>query len=384
MENLVSIQRISNEKMNADFWKDKRVFLTGHTGFKGSWLSLWLQSMGARVTGFSLAPNTEPSLFEVAEVEEGMRSIIGDIRDLEALSAAVKEASPEIVIHMAAQPIVRESYTDPVFNYATNVMGTVHLLEAVRQTSGVKAVVIVTSDKCYENREWHWAYREESTLGGDDPYSNSKACSELVTASYRTSFFHPARHAEHGVAVASARAGNVIGGGDWAKDRLVPDALAALSAGCPLVLRNPHSTRPWQHVLEPLNGYLVLAEALFHEGPDHAEAWNFGPYEFSDRTVGWIVDRLCQLWGLEIPKQQDDGPKPHEAGYLKVDSSKARAVLGWAPKLDLDTTLRWIVDWTKSHQSGASMKALTLSQIQRFASLPAYEPGVPSVLTNPS
>ncbi|RYD17786.1 MAG: CDP-glucose 4,6-dehydratase, partial [Verrucomicrobiaceae bacterium] len=362
--------------------KGKRVFLTGHTGFKGSWLSLWLQAMGAEVTGFSLAPNTEPSLFEAARVAEGMTSVIGDIRDLDALSAAVKAASPEIVIHMAAQPLVRESYVNPVFNYATNVMGTVHLLEGVRHTPAVKAVVIVTSDKCYENREWHWAYREESALGGEDPYSNSKACSELVTHSYRTSFFNPANFAEHGVAVASARAGNVIGGGDWAKDRLVPDALAALQAGSPLVLRNPHSTRPWQHVLEPLNGYLVLAEALFNEGPKHAEAWNFGPYEFSDRTVGWIVDRLCGLWGLEIPKHQDTGPKPHEAGYLKVDSSKARAVLGWAPKLDLETTLQWIVDWTKFYQQGGSLREFTLSQIATFAVLPAYEPGVPRALAD--
>ncbi len=366
--------------MNAVFWKDKRVFLTGHTGFKGSWLSLWLQSMGAQVTGFSLEPNTIPCLFEVASVGDDMRSVIGDIRDPDALSAAVRGAAPEIVIHMAAQPLVRESYDNPVFNYATNVMGTVHLLEAVRHTPGVKAVVVVTSDKCYENREWHWAYNEQSALGGDDPYSNSKACSELVTSSYRTSFFNPNRFEEHGVAVATARAGNVIGGGDWAKDRLVPDALAALQAGSPLVLRNPHSTRPWQHVLEPLNGYLVLAEALFDKGPRHAEAWNFGPYEFSDRTVGWIVERLCGLWGLDIPKQQDTGPKPHEAGYLKVDSSKARAVLGWAPKLDLETTLQWIVDWSKCHQTEHDLKAFTLSQIQQFASLPAYEPGVPPAL----
>ena len=284
------------------------------------------------------------------------------------------------VIHMAAQPLVRESYLDPVSNYATNVMGTVHLLDAVRHSPGVKSVVIVTSDKCYENREWHWSYREDSALGGDDPYSNSKACSELVTSSYRKSFFNPDKFAEHGVAVASARAGNVIGGGDWAKDRLVPDALAALIAGSPLVLRHPHATRPWQHVLEPLNGYLVLAEALYKEGPTHANAWNFGPYEFSDRTVGWIVDRLCGLWGFAIPKHQETGPVPHEAGYLKVDSSRARALLGWAPKLDLDTTLQWIVDWTRNHQSGANLHDFTLSQIHRFMELPAYEPGTPHCL----
>ena len=281
---------------------------------------------------------------------------------------------------MAAQPLVRESYSDPVFTYATNVMGTVNLLEAVRLTSGVKAVVIVTSDKCYENREWFWAYREKSALGGDDPYSNSKACAELVTSSYRKSFFNPEQFADHGVAVASARAGNVIGGGDWAKDRLVPDALAALQAGAPLVLRNPNSTRPWQHVLEPLNGYLALAEALVTQGARHAEAWNFGPYEFSDRTVGWIVDRLSELWGLALSKEQDQGPVLHEAGYLKVDSSKARAVLGWAPKLDLDTTLQWIVDWTRMYQNHGDLRTMTLSQIQQFMSLPAYEPRTPLVL----
>lgn len=366
--------------MNADFWKGKKVFMTGHTGFKGSWLSLWLQSMGADLTGFSLEPNTTPSLFDVAGVAAGMHSVIGDIRNQTELASALRDAAPEIVIHMAAQPLVRESYADPVSNYATNVMGTVHLLDAVRHSPGVKSVVIVTSDKCYENREWHWAYREESALGGDDPYSNSKACSELVTSSYRKSFFNPDKFAEHGVAVASARAGNVIGGGDWAKDRLVPDALAALIAGSPLVLRHPHATRPWQHVLEPLNGYLVLAEALYKEGPTHANAWNFGPYEFSDRTVGWIVDRLCGLWGLAIPKHQETGPVPHEAGYLKVDSSRARALLGWAPKLDLDTTLQWIVDWTRNHQSGANLHDFTLSQIHRFMELPAYEPGTPLCL----
>lgn len=360
--------------MNSDFWKDRRVFLTGHTGFKGSWMALWLQDLGAKVTGYSLAPNTEPALFNVADVSGGMTSIIGDIRDADALASAMAAARPEVVIHMAAQPLVRESYADPVGTYATNVMGTVNVLEAVRKTPGVRSVVVVTTDKCYLNREWHWAYREDSELGGEDPYSSSKAAAELVTHSYRKSFFHPAKHAEHGVALASARAGNVIGGGDWAKDRLVPDALAALQAGNPLVLRHPHATRPWQHVLEPVYGYLALAEALFHEGPEHAEAWNFGPYEFSDRTVGWIVDKLCELWGLAVPKQQDTGPIPHEAGYLKVDSSKARAVLGWAPKLDLDTTLRWIVEWTRVHHSGGDSRTATLSQIRRFMELPHWQP----------
>ena len=360
--------------MNPDFWKNRRVFLTGHTGFKGSWTSLWLQSLGAELTGFSLAPNTDPALFDVAGVGAGMTSIIGDIRDLDAITAAMTAAKPEVVIHMAAQPLVRESYTDPVGTYASNVMGTVHTLEAVRKTPGAKSVVVVTSDKCYLNREWHWAYREDSELGGEDPYSNSKACSELVTYSYRKSFFHPAKHAEHGVALATARAGNVIGGGDWAKDRLVPDALAALKAGKPLVLRHPHATRPWQHVLEPIYGYLALAEALVTQGPQHAEAWNFGPYEFSDRTVGWIVDRLCELWGLAVPQQLESGPIPHEAGYLKVDSSKARALLGWAPKLDLESTLHWIVDWTRVHHTGGDVRQETLSQIRRFMELPHWQP----------
>lgn len=360
--------------MNSEFWKNRRVFLTGHTGFKGSWMALWLQDLGAKVTGFSLAPNTEPALFDEADVASGMTSIIGDIRDGQALAAAMAAAKPEVVIHMAAQPLVRESYADPVGTYATNVMGTVNLLEAVRKTPGVRSVVVVTTDKVYLNREWHWAYREDSELGGEDPYSSSKAAAELATHSYRVSFFHPDKYADHGVAVASARAGNVIGGGDWAKDRLVPDALKALQAGNPLVLRHPHATRPWQHVLEPVYGYLALAEALYHQGPDHAQAWNFGPYEFSDRTVGWIVDKLCELWGLAVPKQQDTGPIPHEAGYLKVDSSKARAVLGWAPKLDLDATLRWIVDWTRVHHSGGDTRAETLEQIRRFMALPHWQP----------
>ena len=374
MEDLGKTLKRHLHSMNPDFWKNRRVFLTGHTGFKGSWTSLWLQSLGAELTGYSLAPNTDPALFDVAGVGAGMNSIIGDIRDPDAVAAAMAAARPEVVIHMAAQPLVRESYADPVGTYASNVMGTVNVLEAVRKCPGVRSVVVVTSDKCYLNREWHWAYREDSELGGEDPYSNSKACSELVTYSYRKSFFHPAKHAEHGVALATGRAGNVIGGGDWAKDRLVPDALAALKAGKPLVLRHPHATRPWQHVLEPIYGYLALAEALVTDGAKHAEAWNFGPYEFSDRTVGWIVDKLCDLWGLDVPKQRETGPIPHEAGYLKVDSSKARAELGWAPKLDLDTTLRWIVEWTQVHHSGGDARAQTLAQIRRFMDLPHWQP----------
>jgi len=355
-------------------WKGKAVFITGHTGFKGSWLSLWLQQMGAEVTGYALPLTKRPNLFELGDVAGGMRSIEGDVRNQTALLAAVRGAAPEIVFHMAAQPIVRESYDDPVTTYATNVLGTVHLLEAVRQTPGVKAVVIVTSDKCYENREWFWAYREKSMLGGDDPYSNSKACAELVVSSYRKSFFNPACFAEHGVALASARAGNVIGGGDWARDRLVPDAMRALLAGEPIVIRNPHATRPWQHVLEPLNGYLKLAEALYKDGPRCAQAWNFGPLEFNEKTVGWIIERLYALWGVDVAWQRDEANNPHENTYLKLDSSKARALLAWTPKLDIETTLRWIVDWTRAFQAEANMREVTERQIRDFMDQPAFDP----------
>ena len=263
--------------MNPAFWKGKRILLTGHTGFKGSWLSLWLQSMGAPVVGYALAPPTNPSLFEVAEVGRGMTSVIGDIRDLEHLCAVFAEHKPEIVIHMAAQPLVRYSYIEPVETYSTNVMGTVNLLEAVRGTDSVKAVVNVTSDKCYENREWVWNYRENEAMGGYDPYSNSKGCAELVTAAYRNSYFHSEKYKEHGVALASGRAGNVIGGGDWAGDRLIPDIMRAITQNLAVNIRNPHAIRPWQHVLEPLSGYLMLAQKLYEEGAAYAEGWNFGP-----------------------------------------------------------------------------------------------------------
>ena len=276
--------------IDADFWRGRRVFLTGHTGFKGGWLALWLQRLGADVTGYALDPPTTPSLFAVARVGAGMRSIINDIRDAETLAQAMREAQPEIVIHMAAQPLVRYSYQAPVETYATNVMGTVHLLEAVRQTDSVRAVVNVTSDKCYENREWVWGYRENEPMGGYDPYSNSKGCAELVTAAYRNSYFNPAQYSQHGVALASARAGNVIGGGDWAEDRLIPDILRAIAAGEAVNIRSPHAIRPWQHVLEPLSGYLLLAQRLIEDGPAHAEGWNFGPSEEDARPVQWIVE----------------------------------------------------------------------------------------------
>ncbi|RYY17500.1 MAG: CDP-glucose 4,6-dehydratase [Alphaproteobacteria bacterium] len=313
--------------VNPTFWSGKRVFLTGHTGFKGSWLSLWLQAMGADLTGFALAPPTDPSLFQAADVAQGMTSIIGDIRDAGALAHALVTASPEIVIHMAAQPLVRASYDDPVGTYATNVMGTVHVLEAVRRAPGVRACVVVTTDKCYENREWVWGYREDEAMGGYDPYSNSKGCAELVTSAYRRSFF-----GESGTATASARAGNVIGGGDWAVDRLIPDILRAVVAGEPVVIRNPHSIRPWQHVLEPLSGYLVLAQSLWTDPTGAAEGWNFGPRDEDARPVQWIVEQLCELWGDGASWVRDERLQPHEANYLKLDISKARARLGWEPR----------------------------------------------------
>lgn len=341
--------------------------MTGHTGFKGSWLSLWLQSMGAQVVGYALAPATNPSLFEVAEVGKGMVSIVGDIRDLEKLRAIFAEHKPEIVIHMAAQPLVRYSYIEPVETYSTNVMGTVNLLETVRSTGSVKAVVNVTSDKCYENREWVWGYRENEAMGGYDPYSSSKGCAELVAAAYRNSYFHPEKYQQHGVAIASGRAGNVIGGGDWAGDRLIPDILRAITEGKPVNIRNPHAIRPWQHVLEPLSGYLQLAQKLYEEGAAYAEGWNFGPNDEDAKPVQWIVEKLTQSWGEGASWALDGGDHPHEAHYLKLDCSKAKARLDWHPRWHLEETLAAIIDWHRAHRDGKDMRGLSLSQIQQYA-----------------
>ncbi|GGX16368.1 CDP-glucose 4,6-dehydratase [Pigmentiphaga litoralis] len=354
--------------MDPLFWKGKRVFLTGHTGFKGSWLALWLQSLGAEVTGFALAPDTTPNLFDLANVAQGIDSQIGDIRDLASMLAAVKKASPEIVIHMAAQPLVRYSYVAPVETYATNVMGTVHLLEAVRQTPGVKAVVVVTSDKCYENKEWAWGYRENEPMGGYDPYSNSKGCSELVTSAYRNSFFNPYDYSKHGVAIGSGRAGNVIGGGDWAQDRLIPDMMRAIGAGESVLIRSPHAIRPWQHVLEPLSGYLVLAQKLYTDGAAYADGWNFGPEDSDTQPVEWIVERLTSTWGAGATWVLDKNPQPHEATFLKLDCSKARGQLGWRPQWTLAETIDNIVEWYKAAHLGADMRSLTLSQINSYQS----------------
>ncbi|TXH31576.1 MAG: CDP-glucose 4,6-dehydratase [Burkholderiaceae bacterium] len=347
--------------VHPEFWRGKRVFLTGHTGFKGGWISLWLQSMGAEVHGLALMPPPTPALFDEARVASGMHSTIGDIRDLATVVSAMQDCQPEIVIHMAAQPLVRYSYVAPVETYATNVMGTVHVLEAARQVASVRAIVNVTTDKCYENKEWVWGYRESEPMGGYDPYSNSKGCSELVTSAYRQSFFQQGR-----VALASARAGNVIGGGDWASDRLVPDILRAFVAQQPVVIRNPHATRPWQHVLEPLSGYLTLAERLYQDGQALAEGWNFGPRDEDARPVQWIVEDMVRRWGRGADWQLDPGEHPHEAHYLKLDISKAAAGLGWQPRWNLPTALQHIVDWHQVWLDQGDVRAMCLQQIQQY------------------
>ncbi|BAV34023.1 CDP-glucose 4,6-dehydratase [Sulfuricaulis limicola] len=354
--------------MNPEFWKGKSVFVTGHTGFKGSWLCLWLDRLGAKVTGYALPPPTNPSLFELARVAETMHSIIADVTNLPALQAAMAAAKPDIVIHMAAQSLVRYSYDNPVETFTTNVLGTVHVLDAVRRVPSVRAVVIVTSDKCYHNEEWVWGYRETSRLGGADPYSASKGCAELVVAGYQRSFFDP--KANPGcAAVGSSRAGNVIGGGDWAADRLVPDIIRSLLKNQPTIIRSPQATRPWQHVLEPLHGYLMLAERLFTDGHAFASAWNFGPPEQSEKTVGWIIEQLYRLWGVTFDWKKDPNPGPPECTFLKLDASKARAYLGWRPKLDLITTLDSIVKWSRRFEAGDDMRKVSVAEIENFMTI---------------
>ncbi|WP_298439787.1 CDP-glucose 4,6-dehydratase [Geobacter sp.] len=354
--------------INGNFWRGRKVFLTGHTGFKGSWLCLWLSSLGARVTGYAQEPPTEPSLYRQARVDELVTSVIADVRDLERLKREMLRAAPEVIIHMAAQPLVRDSYKIPVETYGVNVMGTVHLLEAVRSCPGVRAVVNVTTDKVYENREWCWGYRENEPFGGYDPYSNSKACSELVTAAYRSSYFtsHPTPQAPDLPAVATARAGNVIGGGDWATDRLVPDVLRAILAGESVLIRNPRAIRPWQHVLEPLSGYLLLAQRLYEDGAAFASGWNFGPPETDAQPVQWLVERLCRHWGDGASWRLDAGLHPHEAHYLKLDCSKARTDLGWRPRWSLDEAIELIVEWTRAYQAGGDLRQVCLEQIGAY------------------
>ncbi|MBU6957449.1 CDP-glucose 4,6-dehydratase [Pseudomonas sp. CVAP len=351
--------------LSSQFWRGKRVLVTGHTGFKGSWLTLWLQSLGAEVTGFALDPSTEPSLFELARVAEGINDQRGDLRDLAALLELIAEAQPEIVLHLAAQPLVREGYRDPLGTYSSNVMGTLNLLEAIRQVGGVRACVLVTTDKVYANQEWLWPYRENEALGGHDPYSSSKACCELLAQSYAASFFPAERHAEHGLALATARAGNVLGGGDFAPERLIPDVLKAWSANEPVTLRYPQAVRPWQHALEPLAGYLQLAAGLYEQGPKFAGAWNFGPSESDMCSVGEVVELLSRRWpharGLRVEPSE-----LHEAGLLRLDSSRARQLLAWQPRWSLQDCLTHTLDWHLAWENGDDMRAITLHQLNLY------------------
>lgn len=355
------------------FWAGKRVLVTGHTGFKGAWLSLWLLRMGATVSGLALDPPTDPSLFALSRLGSRMDSRIGDIRDPAVVDAAVRAAKPDILLHMAAQPLVRLSYDEPVATFATNVMGTVHVLEAARHVPSLRSIVVITSDKCYENREWPWPYRETEPMGGHDPYSASKGCTELVAAAWRRSFF-----AGTGACLATARAGNVIGGGDWALDRLIPDCMRALIGGRPIDVRNPNAIRPWQHVLEPLAGYLRLAEALYlSPGSRRAEledGWNFGPADSDARPVSWIASRVVERWGDGAAWNRVGGDHPHEATHLRVDSSKARSRLGWEPRLDLSACLDWTVEWFRRHQSGESAETITFDQIARYEQMDGKKP----------
>jgi CDP-glucose 4,6-dehydratase len=355
MENMVE-----TDMLNSEFWKGKKVFLTGHSGFKGSWLSIWLNSMGAVVRGYALKPATNPNLFTIAGIENLVTSDFNDIRDYSLLCRSVLEFSPDIVFHMAAQPLVRASYENPLETYEINVMGTTNLLEAVRHCSTIQAVVNITTDKCYENNEWVWGYKETDRIGGRDPYSSSKGCSELVTASYRDSFLSGVN-----VGIATVRSGNVIGGGDWADDRLIPDILRAFESSKSVIIRNPNATRPWQHVLEPLSGYLILAEQLFKNPDEFSEGWNFGPYDQDVRSVDWILDQMTHLWpGASWKLDLDDNP--HEAKLLKLDISKASSILGWTPTWDLDVTLGKIVRWHKHWVQGADMRAECVNEINEF------------------
>ena len=356
--------------MNKDFWNKKKILLTGHTGFKGSWLSLWLQKLNANIIGFSKSIPTNPSLFQLTNIEDGMTSIIGDVCDYDKLEEVVKEYKPEIVIHMAAQAILRESYNNPVETYATNVMGTVNLLESIRKIGNVKVILNVTTDKCYEPNELSKGHIETDKIGGYDPYSNSKACSELVTASFRDSFFNPKEYHKHGISLASCRAGNVIGGGDWAKDRLIPDIMKGILNNETIKIRNPNSIRPWQHVLDPLNGYLILVEKLWSSGSEFSEGWNFGPEENNEKPVKWIVERLTKQWSKDIKWDIDNNINLHEENYLRLNCIKANSRLGWMSKLNLEEGLEWIIEWYRQYEENNDMREITEQQIEKFQKLP--------------
>ena len=350
--------------VNAEFWRGKRVFVTGHTGFKGSWLSLWLSSLGAEVKGYALAPYTEPSLYQLADIGSHLKSDIADVADFESLSQSLQSFDPDCIFHLAAQPLVKFSYENPIRTYETNVMGTVNLLEAARGCNALRAIVNVTTDKCYENREWVWGYRETEAMGGHDPYSNSKGCSELVTSAYRESFFRTSSD----VGVATARAGNVIGGGDWSTDRLLPDILNAYDDKKELVIRYPDAIRPWQHVLEPLAGYLILAELLCKDRKSYAEAWNFGPYDQDVKSVKWIVEYMATQFNNGLTWRVEDNIQHHEATLLKLDISKANARLGWKPKWSIDKALDLIVDFHQAWKTGEDLKSKMLHQIALYNS----------------
>lgn len=354
---------------NSSFWKDKKVLLTGHTGFKGSWLSLWLQKSGTNLIGYSKSIPTKPSLFELANVGDGMISIMGDVRDFDHLEETVMQYKPEIIIHMAAQSLVHQSYRDPLETYSTNIMGTINLFEIVRRVSNVRVLINVTSDKCYDNRKTNTSYREDDPMGGYDPYSSSKGCSELITSSFRNSFFNPVDYEKHGTALASARAGNVIGGGDWSADRLIPDIMSGILKHVRIRIRNPSGIRPWQHVLEPLSGYLLLAERLWFDGPKYSEGWNFGPNDEDVKSVSWIVDKLSQLWGDTIMWDLDSENHQHEAKYLKLDCTQARTKLGWYPKVSLETALKLTIEWYKQYEKGKDLRQFTEEQIRQFSLL---------------
>lgn len=350
-----------------DFFRGKNILITGHTGFKGSWLSIWLMKLGANVTGYALYPPTSPSMFDLCKIDGRINSIIGDICDRDNLHKAISQAQPEIIFHMAAQPLVRLSYEKPVETFETNIMGTVNLLEAVRSCPSVRVVVNVTTDKCYENNESFWGYRETDRLGGYEPYSSSKACSELITDSYINSFFHPDQYSVHRVAIATARAGNVIGGGDFALDRLIPDCIRGLMLNEELLIRNPHAIRPWQHVLEPLTGYLQLAMSLSLEGCKYNGGWNFGPEKDNEKAVEYIVDKMCSLWNGNSNYRFDKSQQPHETSYLKLDSYKARKLLGYESKLSIEKSLEMVVDWINEYiKNKENMYDFTIAQINEY------------------